>query len=63
MPILRGLNENRVVVISASLLQKRKEVAGMDIYETISLMIMFSMFLISFLSLVITIIKLNERKK
>ncbi|WP_422784861.1 putative holin-like toxin [Ruminiclostridium cellobioparum] len=26
-------------------------------------MIMFSMFLISFLSLVITIIKLNERKK
>lgn len=37
---------------------KRREVAGMKIYEAISLMIMFSMFLISLLSLIITIIKL-----
>ncbi len=42
---------------------KRREVAGMDTYEAVSLMIMFSMFLISLLSLIIAIIKLYERKK
>lgn len=35
----------------------------MSIFETISLMIAFSVFLVSFLSLIISIIKLNERKK
>jgi hypothetical protein len=42
---------------------KRREVADMSTFQAISLMIAFSMFLVSLLSLVISIIKLNERKK